>query len=953
MHCRLLVRLGIASVGVLFLLPAIAGAQGTISGLVADASGGVLPGVVIEAASPVLIEGTASATSDGSGRYTIVNLRPGAYTVSFSLEGFSKLVREGVVLVGDATVQVNAAMMIGTVEQSVTVTGESPLVDTQAVRAQFVATREMLDVLPGANSFAGRALLIPGVRNTGMGEGQYWPAMHGSTWRDAQTTNDGMRSNVVIDDGQWQMGWEMNQAATAELAYEAAGASAEVQTGGVVQNAIPKEGGNTFAGTFLGTFGHERLASSNADKAQRLALGEVNRLAHNYDYNPGFGGPIKRNKLWFFSSFRRREAKTFAAGSYFTGEGTPEQRQKNGFPAAGEQGYNWNFANSAVVRLTNQLTEKHKWRFGFERIITAQPINDTDRTRPPESANRIPQPLGWQANGRWNATLTNKLLVEAGFSTQYNKWRREQFEWNEGKKSAYQNLADGTWSGAFWITGHQPERSSYFKSSVTYVTGSHNFKAGLENRWGHLGLDQGPIFGDVRTYFHFNGAPIALMVLGTPLGNFRGDINFDTGIYAQDKWTVGNWTLNLGLRVDLFKSGVPAQSAPAGAWVPAREFPAFPAARWNTIVPRVGVAYDVFGDGRTAWKATFHKYVSQESTTLAMARNPMSSFTWSARQESRSWNDLDGNGSAVAANGRIQYEEVGPSPNQNFATIRDAARLDLDRRPGHWEFNTSIQHELFTRISVGFGYYRRDYHNIWYEDNVAQDYSDYTPFSITGPTDAKLRDFSGQSIPLFNLNQNVFGKVDRLVKTGTALNRLYNGVEWTIQGRLNNGAFFGGSVTTERTFENTCDVDNRNLTLWCDYPRPFLTMFKAHGMYPLPGGILASAFLQGYPGPDISANFNITSAIAGQQLNTPGGTIAIDLLPPEVYFLPYQRKVDLRFMRRFQQGRVRIAPLVDIFNLLNANTVTAVNQTCCSSRYMDITGIMQARFARFGVELDW
>ena len=197
-------------------------------------------------------------------------------------------------------------MAVGALEETVTVSGESPVVDVQQVRRQFVATRQMMDVLPAARTFHARALLIPGVRNAGMSEGQYWPAVHGSTTRDSQTMNDGMRANSTVDDGQFQMGWEMNDAATAELTYEAGGAPAEAQVGGVIQNAIPKEGGNTFSGTWFTYYGAEAFSSDNRkDPALRELLGEPNRLAYDYDTNPAFGGRFIRDRLWFFTAFRR------------------------------------------------------------------------------------------------------------------------------------------------------------------------------------------------------------------------------------------------------------------------------------------------------------------------------------------------------------------------------------------------------------------------------------------------------------------------------------------------------------------------------------------------------------------------------------------------------------------------------------------------------------------------
>lgn len=995
MRTRLVIWIGILGIGGL-LLPVIAEAQGggSISGLVSDSTGAVLPGATVEAASPVLIEGRITAVTDGAGRYTVVNLRPGTYKVTFTLSGFQTFVREDLVLTGDAALQVNAQMSVGALEQSITVSGQSPLVDVQQVRGQFVATREMMDVLPGANNFSTRALLIPGVRADTGGASVYWPALHGSTWRETAASNDGMRANMMIDDGQWQIGWEVNQAATAEMTFETAGAPAEVQGGGVYQNAIPKEGGNLFSGTWFTTFGHQKLGSSNADAALVKQIGVVNAVAYNYDTNPGFGGPIVKKKLWFFVALQRHDRKNLSGGQYFTGEGTPEDRAKNGFPTTAAalgcatpgkclQAFTRNWQWNGVARITNQLSEKHKWRISFERLNNHWEMVDNDNTRPPESGDRIPQPLGYHAQARWTSTLTNKLLLEAGFAMQYNKWRREQFEWNSGSKSSYYNLADATWGGAFWITGHQPEKTRHAKASMSYVTGSHNLKAGFEHRWGSLGLDQGPIAADVRTYFYYNPFgdynpttntgmyfPVGLEVLATPLGSFGANIKYDTGVYVQDKWTLDRWTFNLGARLDLFASEIPAQHALAGAWVPERSFPALAGPHWQTLVPRVGVAYDLFGNGRTALKATAHKYVTQESTTLAMRRNMMASFTWSARQEFRSWSDLDGNGSVLGPGGRIQYEEVGKSPNKNFASLADSAALDVDKRPGSWEFNGQVQHEVVKGTSVSLGYFRRNNFNLWYEDNAAQPHDGYDAFSVTGPVDPRLGSYSGQTLPLYSLKPDVYGNSSRVLTTSSLNARHYDGVEGTVNGRFKDG-FFGASFTRERQFESFCEggtfggVYNKNFTLFCDAPRAWLTQFKAHVAYPVPVvGVMASGVLQGFPGPDILANVNVTSAQAGRTLLESDGSGAIQNLnvrPRETAFLPYQRKVDLRFTRRFKVGNYRLAPAVDIFNVFNANTTTTANYTCaftagpngCGPKYLTPLTIMQARIFRFAMGLDW
>jgi hypothetical protein len=955
---RLVVLIAVISAGAL-LFPVTAGAQGgSISGLVEDTTGGILPGVTVSADSPVNIAGTITAFTDGSGRYTITQLRPGQYTVTFTLPGFNTFIREGIVLSGDSAVQVGAEMNVGALEETVTVSGESPVVDVQQVRRQFVATRQMMDVLPAARTFSARALLIPGVRNTGMGEGQYWPSVHGSTWKDAQTMNDGMRANSTVDDGQWQMGWEMNDAATAELTFEAGGAPAEAQVGGVIQNAIPKEGGNTFSGTWFTYYGSGGMSSSNADPELRAKLGEVNRLAYDVDTNPAFGGRFIRDKLWFFTSFRGVDRKTYQAGTFFAQPGELDKfGQVNseldgtlgGIGVPGEQAFSRSYSMTGLLRLTNQLTDQHKWRIGFERVNRQHPLNDTNAFRAPQGANRIMQPTGYHAQARWTSSISNRLLVEAGMSVQYNKWRRHGWDHMKMRSAEYE-LASGQWGGGFWIQGWQPERSKYAKGSISYVTGSHNFKAGMEHRWGNIGLDT-VMPADVRTYYYYNQNPYAVDVMATPLGNYSGNIDFDTGLFAQDSWTLGNWTLNLGVRADIFSSSIPEQQAGAGVWVPERTFPRYPGPRWNTVVVRTGIAYDVFGDGRTALKGTMHQYVSSESTRIAMKRNPLSSFTWAANSDFRLWNDIDGNRSVIAPDGRIQYEEVGLSGNENFGSDKDTTTLVDLSREGHWEYALNLQHEIFSGISVTGGWYRRNYYNMWWEDNGATSHQNFSPFMITGPMDSRLVGGGGENIQLYNMDPSVYGLSEKLIRTGDLNDRLYDGFEFVIDGRMDNGAFFGGSYTYERTFLNECDVDNPNGLRFCDAPRAWQSMYKAHAAYPMPGGIILSGFVQGYPGPELNANYNVTAMADGTRL-TGGQRITIDLLPPETYFLPFQRKVDIRLMRRFNIGNTQIAPVMDLFNLFNANTTTAVNSTY-GSRWQEITTIMQSRYIRMGLEIDW
>ena len=248
------IRAVVALAAAVLLAPATVHAQASISGLVQDTTGAVLPGVLVEATSPALIERSRTATTDGAGRYTIVDLRPGTYTLVFTLPGFTSVKRDGICSKARRRVQVNGELRIGALEETITVSGDAPVVDVQSVRREFVVNKEMMEVLPVGRSLTAQVVLIPGVtgQNTA---GGVLPTVHGSSASETYMYNDGMRAGQhLIGAGIAQGGWGMSEAASAELTYQTGAQSAEFQVGGVAMNAIPKEGGNMFSGTWV-TYG--------------------------------------------------------------------------------------------------------------------------------------------------------------------------------------------------------------------------------------------------------------------------------------------------------------------------------------------------------------------------------------------------------------------------------------------------------------------------------------------------------------------------------------------------------------------------------------------------------------------------------------------------------------------------------------------------------------------------
>jgi hypothetical protein len=921
----------------MLLCPRTASAQASISGLVQDATGAVLPGVTVEASSPALIEGSRSVMTDPAGRYTIVDLRPGIYTITFSLTGFTGFKRDGIVLEGAATVQVNSELRVGTVEESITVSGQTPVVDTQNTRRQFIANREVLDVLPAARSFQARAVLIPGVANATFSGVISLPTVHGSSQAEAYTYNDGMRASGMNGDGNIMLGWALNDAASAELTFETGAQTAEMQVGGVLMNAIPKEGGNTFSGTWFTYGAGGGLQSDNRTEELKSVIEVANRLGYTFETNPAFGGPIRRNKLWFFAATRHTRTKNYVADVFF-----PD----------GTQAYHTGQSDSALTRLTYQMSQRDKLRVSFDKLASGNPRNSVGNNRhccqvEPRASWNIHQPQNYNILAKWTSTLTSRFLLETAASTQYNKWRH-QFQDEVGPfEIGNVELTTSKWTVAALSSDIEPQRRNNVMAKASYVTGSHNLKAGVDHQWGYL-EHYSPFNGDARQLNFFNGVPTSVGVLNTPI-NVRQEMHADLGVFAQDVWTIDRLTLNLGVRYDHFNAGTPVQEASAGRFVPERRFEAIEnVPNWHDWAMRLGVSYDLFGNGKTAVKGYVGKYVGGETMGLVGTRNPMNLKT-----ETRAWRDLDGNRSILDPFGGLQANEIGPAINSNFGLDIGTTLLDPNLpRDGNWEQNVLIQHELRTGFSVSAGYYRRDYYSLQRTDNrLIEPDRDYTPFTITAPLDPRLPNGGGEVITMYNLKPEKLGAVENVITESTVNDRTYDGFEATFNARLRRNAFIFGSVTTERSPTNGCDVDNPNSLRFCDNTPPFRTMYKLSGSYELPYAVQFSGIFSVMPGGSLGASYSVNSAIAGVPL-TGGGTISVQLIEPNTMFYDYGTTLDLRLMRWFRNGRFRASPILDVYNVFNASTVTAYNLTY-GPNWLRPAAIREGRYLRIGAQIDF
>jgi hypothetical protein len=966
---RVVICMAVLCAGVL-LAPATVSAQTGIAGVVRDTTGAVMPGVTVEASSPALIEKSRVAISDSAGQYKIIDLPPGTYTATFTLAGFRTVKRGDILLEGTFTAQISVELQVGSMEETLTVTAESPTVDVISNTNTFVANRAVLDAIPTTRrDTTARALLIPGTTVTPFVLGQYNLTSHGSSTSDFTMAIDGLRVNNLCGSGQYS-GFYMNDGAIQELSYLTGAESAEIQSSGIRVNQVPKDGGNRFSGAFFLYGQGSALQSDNrtdamkAIQANGLPLISIAGTAYDWQINPSFGGPLAKDKLWFYATYKYQDFKINVPSSRFA-DGSPAFRNSMG-----------NY--SGIGRLTWAASSKDKIRLYIEKQFNGEFYNgfNTIATSTPEASSDA-WGRGWIPQARWTRAQSSKLMFEAGLAYYGQSYEQLCKEGLPATALPSFNASTGLLTGkcGYTIPPYGSTTKDYnVMGSASYVTGSHAMKFGITDLWGENSRTFAPA-ANIDTLIKINVAglgneiPFAVVVYNSPATSIQ-NVNSDIGAYAQDTWTMKRLTLNYGLRFEHFNASVPAESSPATTWVGARNFAAIPdVPNWSDWAIRLAAAYDLFGNGKTAIKGNAGKYVAAQAAGYAQTFNSMSGVT-----QQVTWTDLSRNGTIYDAAGNIEVNEVGPRPsNYGQVTVRPDPLLP---RGYNWEYSAVLQHELFPRMSVTAGFYHRDFYNLQVADNSTVSLADWTALSVTTPTDSRLP-LSGQSIPLYTLSQGKVGvATDNLLTFSRQNKSSYNGVEFTVNLRRDKFILFGG-VTTDRLITNNCDGssatdgssgrDNPNGLRFCESVRAtagqpagvFRSTVKASAAYSFPYDVQLSGSFASIPGPAVAANYTVTSAIAGRPIigNTAGlASVVVNLVQPNTVFLDYQNRLDLRVGKTFRFGQRKFQGFADVFNVFNAGTALTVNQTYAAAgtnSWLTPTTIMDGRYVRFGLQMSF
>ena len=989
---------GFAILALLLFAPTRSWAQGGITGAIAgvvrDASGAVMPGVTVEAASPALIEKMRQAVTDSEGRYTIVNLRPGAYSVTFTLSGFGSVRRDGIDLSANFTATVNAEMRVGSIEETVTVTGQAPTVDVQNVVQKTTVSRDILDTAPIGKTFVNMASLTPAVIMSGqaiqdMGNGGDRSAsmqVHGSRTTESQIDQDGMPIHNGLARGGGQFGFYSNDGSTQEIMIETGGMNAEHEIGGTRANIIPKEGGNTVRGAIYGNITGRKVQSNNLDQALiDRGLKSVNTNNKLWDFNPNAGGKLIQDRLWFFAAFRHWGINNDVAGLF--ANATPTALFYT--PDPNTRGKDIAEHVSQNIRFTTQLTQKNKvnlfYEFQYSCFCYAYAPSSLISPEAQGYYRHRPQYL---IQGSWTNPVTSRLLLEAGFTVAANDFHGYR---QPGVTSDLTAIVDTsknfTYRSAPNAYGFNRSNNYNGRASASYVTGTHSVKAGLflMHQWDYTTRE---VNSDMS--FTFNGTtPTGLTQWATPL-EYRERIMPNLGLFAQDQWTVQHFTLNLGVRYDHIHGKVPAQQLTAGPWVNARSYPEVDnVPNYHDISPRLGVSWDVFGDGKTAVKATFGRYLLGigAQTPIGRTANPVQA---AVNSTSRTWHDdnkdyvpncdlrnLQANGECE----RVADINFG-NPARATTTFDPNAVTGWGHRGYNWEGSVGVQREMAGGVSASVQYTRRWYGNMFVTQNTSVTAADFDTYCVTAPVNANLPNGGGYPLcGFYDVSPTKFGQITNVI--GLAEGRIqdvYDGVDLTFSARLPRRVLLSGGTSTGRERTNDCALLNQpNLSAgllfngvagtvsgfagsaagissphqqaFCDIRPPLQTNVKFLAVYPLPWwGLQTSATFQGLPGPARPASASISSAAIAPSLNRSlaagaNATVLLDLVPANTVFSDRIMQTNLRLEKAITVKRGKVRAMVDLFNMFNVNPELTLN-TRVNASYPLPTAVMPARMVK-------
>jgi hypothetical protein len=1020
-------------------VPSLAAAQ-SIAGIVRDASGAVLPGATVEATSPALIEKVRTAVSDGAGQYRIENLTPGTYKITYSLPGFSTVERDGVQVTTGVTLTLNADLRVGGVQESITVTGETPVVDVQnSTRVQRVLSDEVLAALPASRGYGNLLTTVSGIQANGTQNGGTNPGMIFFTSRGGRSNEgtiqiDGMNVGSAFNGG-GVAGYGYDTTNAQEVQVTVAGGLGEADRGGPQFNIVPKTGGNTFSGTYFGNLAGSWSQSNNVDDELRsFGIPSPTKIIRNWDTSFSLGGPIMRDRVWFYGVARTIGEYTDIAGRFGNlNAGDPTK---------------WNYiADRSITsrttgsrkiaggRVTTQLSPRNKISGYYDSQFVC---NGSSYAKDADEACRV-RGDDWVAVygfGTWSpestqkqdgvehimqfsymSPVTNQLLLEAAASQFLSNWNPTSpagaLNYEPFIPVQERSLAGGVpvpnmvYHGYAGLNNNH-QTHNVWRASASYITGAHSLKVGYQGAY-----EVTDIFGDYPTHglqYRFNAGVPDQITQRITKWQQANRTRWDA-FYVQDQWTRSRLTLQGALRYErawsFFPEGLNGLLTDSVFGGPVRTLSrADGVTGYNDIAPRIGMAYDIFGNGKTAIKANVSKYWQYAANDgVYIGTNPASTF---AQTANRAWTD-NGNfipncdlQNPLAQDNRATGGDLcGALDNQNFFRFKQdgsvtstATRIDpallsgWGVRPYDWQFSASVQQELMPRVSAEFGFSRRSWGNFTITDNLAVGPQDFDTYTFTAPTDSRLPS-SGQPVSYYLRNsRTAFGAVDNYLTLASNYGDVaayWQGVEMTVNARVRDGLTLQGGFTNGAGTRDFCDVASAVPEIYtqtgswllnqqidsCRVKEPWLWAWRGLVSYIVPKiDVQVSAIMRSQAnltatndpasnGLAQNANFFQTNAAVMAALGRPiaGGatTVTLDLAKLGEVYPDRLNTVDMRFTKILRLGRTRTNVGIDLYNLFNANTGTSFNQNFGTdgSTWLRPNAILNPRYVRFNATVDF
>jgi hypothetical protein len=929
---------------------------GSIVGAVSDASGAMLPGVSVSIGGDRLIGGPQTQVTDSGGTYRFDRLPPGDYTLKFELQGFRTVERAGVRINAAFTATINAKMEVGAVTENITVTGESPTVDTKSNLQQTVMSQEILEGVPTGRDPWSVAKLIPGVQVATYDVGgtksmqQSSLSAHGSSTNDVSYNIDGATVNWSGGGGGATMLY-YDQGMFEEVNYATSAIPAEVMAGGVSINMVTKDAGNQWRGAFRYSLSSDKLQSENHLDIQRtLPTFLGNPTEKIYDANLSGGGALIQNRLWVNGTWRRWIVNQRVNAKNLDGTQALDDNTLK------------NYSGKGVVALStnHKVVGSYLWNNkirGHRR--------DSSTTLIPDIAAVLQTNPASTTQVKYTGVFGPKLVFESAFSAMIGQ---TNYTYEPGTPADAIRWVDFTVDAAdFASTRHeeQPNARHQFDNSVSYnwsgLGGDHFLKGGVQ--WARLWYESRYTVQGHHYVEYSSGVPNRIRLFNTPTD--QKNLAHVLGFFFQDAWSIGSrLTLNLGARWDKYQGIIPEESnanvefdlftpgaldsdgtgpyidpfvtLPNGTRVP-MPYSDEDAIHQSKGVWRAGLVFDLTGDGRTAFKTNYSRYALQVGIDRVTAVNPLSSGSRTCP-----WSDPNGDR-------KFQANEITLSQCTAFSgglgTFYPADRFP--RWPYSDEVTVGVERQVGQTMRVGAMYYYRTNRDQLGTRNEALPTSVYIPFTINvpngpnGPTTATV----------WNIPASLSSASNNIRDNRPELDTTYKGIEFTASKRFTQRwQMVAGLTIGQNRGGQGGDLNDPNAQI---YPEGIIgndskVGFRLSGSYRLPYEISVSGALVANGGYPYVSSYQLTRAQAATYgVTLTRSTQTIELSERGDERLPKVVTADVRFSKSFRFGSRRFEPALDIFNLTNADTVTSI-QNAVGGTYLNPREIISPRIVKVG-----